>query len=78
VKNSRVLLFSAVSGGIVGMLIGAIAGAGTNVLLPGLGLVISGSLLLGGVGGLIGAFLGLLLGALIIAVKTSDQSGDLP
>lgn len=60
------------------MLIGAIAGAGTNVLLPGLGLVISGSLLLGGVGGLIGAFLGLLLGALIIAVKTSDQSGDLP
>jgi hypothetical protein len=38
------------------MLIGAIAGAGTNVLLPGLGLVIAGSLFLGVVCGLIGAF----------------------
>jgi hypothetical protein len=46
VKNSSVLLFSAVSGGIIGMLIGAIAGAGTNVLLPGLGLVIAGSALI--------------------------------
>jgi hypothetical protein len=78
VKNSSVLLFSAVSGGIVGMFIGAIAGAGTNVLLPGLGLVIAGSLFLGVVCGLIGAFLGLLLGALIIAVKNFGRSGNMP
>ena len=77
-KKSSVLLFSAVSGGIVGMLIGAIAGAGTNVLLPGLGLVIAGSLFLGVVCGLIGAFLGFVIGALIIALKNSGQSGDLP
>jgi branched-subunit amino acid ABC-type transport system permease component len=77
-KNSSVLLFSAVLGGIVGMLIGAIAGAGTNVLLPGLGLVIAGSLFLGVICGLIGAFLGLLLGALIITVKPSARSDNLP
>ena len=77
-KKSSVLLFSAVSGGIVGMLIGAIAGAGTNVLLPGLGLVIAGSLFLGVVCGLIGAFLGFVIGSLIIALKNSGQSGDLP
>lgn len=77
-KKSNVLLFSAASGGIVGILIGAIAGAGTNVLLPGLGLIIAGSLILGAIGGLIGALLGLLFGALIIAVKTSGRSDNLP
>ncbi len=77
-KKSSVLLFSAASGGIVGILIGAIAGAGTSVLLPGLGLIIAGSLILGVIGGLIGALLGLLFGALIIAVKTSGQSDKLP
>ena len=77
-KNLSVLLFFAVSGGIVGMLIGAIAGADTNVLLPGLGLVIAGSLFFGVVCGLIGAFLGFLLGAVIIAVKTFGRSGNMP
>ncbi len=48
--------------GFIGMLIGIIAGAGTSILLPGLGLIISGSLVFGAVFGLLGIFLGAVLG----------------
>ena len=54
--------------GFVGVLIGAVAGSGTSVLLPGLGLVISGSLVLGIVYGLTGAFLGSVAGLLTAAI----------
>jgi len=59
---------SALLCGFVGALIGAIAGSGTSVLLPGLGLVISGSLVLGIVYGLTGVVLGSVVGLLIVAI----------
>ncbi len=54
--------------GFVGALIGAIAGRGTSVLLPGLGLIISGPLAAGLVAGFIGLVLGSLLGLFVAAV----------
>jgi hypothetical protein len=54
--------------GFVGALIGAIAGRGTSVLLPGLGLIISGPLAAGLVTGFIGLVLGSLLGLFVAAV----------
>jgi hypothetical protein len=71
-SNLRLLLTSAASGawlcGFVGALIGVVVGSGTSILLPGLGLVISGSLVLGIVYGLTGAVLGSTLGLLIAAI----------
>lgn len=65
------LLLVVISGllcGFVGMIIGAIAGTGTSILLPGLGLIISGSLFLGIFYGLIGIFLGSILGLFVAAI----------
>jgi hypothetical protein len=71
-SNLRLVLTSTATGallcGLIGVLIGALAGSGTSLLVPGLGLIISGSLALGIVGGLIGAFLGSMLGFLIAAI----------
>ena len=71
-SNLRLMLMSVASSallcGFVGALIGAIAGSGTSVLLPGLGLVISGSLVLGIVYGLTGVVLGSVVGLLIAAI----------
>ena len=76
-SNTRLTLMSAGTGallcGFIGTLIGAVAGGGTSVLLPGLGLVISGSLLLGIVYGLTGAFTGSLLGLLTAAIIISRR-----
>jgi len=54
--------------GFVGALIGAVAGSGTSILLPGLGIIISGSLALAIAVGLTGAVLGSMLGLLIAAI----------
>ncbi len=65
------LLLVVISGllcGFVGMIIGAIAGTGTSILLPGLGLIISGSLFLGVLYGLVGIFLGSILGLFAAAI----------
>jgi hypothetical protein len=71
-SNLRLALISAALGaslcGFIGALIGVVAGSGTSVLLPGLGLVISGSLVLAIVYGLTGAFLGSTLGLLTAAI----------
>ncbi len=71
-SNLRLMLTSVASGallcGFVGALIGAIAGSGTSILLPGLGIIISGSLALGIAVGLIGAVLGSMLGFFIAAI----------
>ena len=71
-SNLRLLLVSAASGallcGFVGALVGAIAGRGTNILLPGLGLIISGPLALGLAIGLTGAVLGFILGLFLAAI----------
>lgn len=76
-SNTRLTLMSAgtcaLLCGFVGALIGTVAGSGTSVLLPGLGLIISGSLLLGIVYGSIGAFLGSLLGLLTAAIIISRR-----
>ncbi len=64
-------------GGFVGMLIGTIAGAGTSVLLPGLGLIISGSLVLGVGFGLLGMLLGSLIGLLAAKMILSSRNNFL-
>ena len=80
--NLRLVIRTAVSGallgGFVGAIIGAVAGRGTSVLLPGLGLIVSGSLALGIAFGLIGMFLGFLLGLCAAAIKISSRRGDYP
>lgn len=54
-------------GGIAGGIIGAIAAIGTSVLVPGLGIVVAGPLLVGlagaGAGGATGGIIGALIGA---------------
>ena len=81
-SNSRLVLVLGVSGallgGFVGTITGMIAGMGTSVLIPGWGLVISGSLFLGIVCGLIGIFSGFLLGLLAAAIMISSQGKNLP
>jgi len=71
-SNLRLILTSAASGalvcGFVGALVGAIAGRGTSVLLPGVGLIISGPLAAGIAIGLIGVVLGSMLGLFIAAI----------
>ena len=61
--------------GVSGFVAGLILGTGTNVMLPGLGLVVSGSVVAGfvfaGVGIFAGALLGLLLGWLIPFKRTA-------
>lgn len=69
--NLRLILTSTAVGaaicGFVGALVGAIAAAGTSVLLPGVGLVVSGPLAAGIVVGLAGLVFGAVLGLLIAA-----------
>jgi hypothetical protein len=81
-SNLRLALLSAVSGGLfcgfVGVVVGAIAGSGTNVLLPGLGLIISGSLFLGIVYGLAGLFLGFALGLFVAAIMIFKRRKNFP
>ncbi len=63
------MLVSATSGGFVGAAIGAIAGIGTSVLLPGLGLIIAGPLAAGLIGALLGSVIGLFVAAIIILTR---------
>ncbi|MDQ6788554.1 MAG: hypothetical protein M3033_17255 [Acidobacteriota bacterium] len=68
-SNLRLMLVSATSGGFVGAAIGAIAGIGTSVLLPGLGLIIAGPLAAGLIGALLGSVIGLFVAAIIILTR---------
>ena len=81
-SNSRFLLTSAVSGGLlggfVGMIIGAITGAGTSILLPGLGLIVSGSLALAVAFRFLGIFLGSILGLIAAAIITYNRRKNFP
>lgn len=81
-SNSRLLVMSAATGallcGFVGMLIGIVAGSGTSILLPGLGLIISGSLALGIVFGLAGAVFGSVLGLLVAAIIILNRRRNYP
>ncbi len=71
-SNLRLMLVSVASGalvcGFVGALVGAIAGKGTSVLLPGVGLIIAGPLAAGFIIGLIGLVLGSMLGLFVAAI----------
>lgn len=72
-KLRLAILSGAFVGGVVGLLIGALLGKGTSILLPGLGLIIAGSLVAGLVGGLIGIVIGSVIGLFagkIISRKT--------
>lgn len=64
--------------GFAGAVIGAIAGMGTSVLLPGVGLVVAGSLPGAIIFGLTGAFLGSLLGLCIAVVIILKRRGTYP
>lgn len=68
-SNSRLLLVSAAFGGLFFGFLGAIAAAGTSVLLPGLGLIVAGPLVGGFIGAVFGAMLGLIAAAIIILVR---------
>ena len=61
-------------GGGVGAVVGAIAAIGSNVLLPGLGLIIAGPLAAGLVGAGTGAAAGGLIGALTGAGVPEDEA----
>ncbi|MDQ3132579.1 MAG: hypothetical protein M3Q99_17670 [Acidobacteriota bacterium] len=81
-SNSRFLLTSAAAGGVlcgfVGVVIGAITGAGTSILLPGLGLVVSGSLALAVAFGFLGVFLGSMLGLVVAAIIIFNRRKNFP
>jgi len=81
-SNLRLMLVSAASGGLlcgfVGAVIGAIAARGTSVLLPGLGLIISGPLAAGFIAGLIGALLGSVVGLSIAAIIILTRRKNYP
>jgi hypothetical protein len=81
-SNLRLTLTSAATGallcGFAGALIGVVAGSGTSILLPGLGIIISGSLALGIVFGLTGAFLGSMLGLFIAAIIIRTRRRNYP
>ncbi len=77
--NLRLKLFLAATGalvcGIIGAVFGAVAAAGTSVLLPGVGLIVAGPLVGGFIAGVLGVILGALLG-LIVAVKIIRTRDD--
>jgi hypothetical protein len=81
-SNLRLILKFAATGallcGFAGMVIGMIAGMGTSVLLPGVGLVVAGSLFLGLVLGLAGALLGSLLGSFIALIIIVTRGRNYP
>lgn len=68
-SNLRLLLVSAALGGLFFGFLGAIAAAGTSVLLPGLGLIVAGPLVGGFFGAVFGSALGLIAAAIIILVR---------
>jgi hypothetical protein len=68
-SNLRLMLLSAASGGLVCGFFGAVAARGTSVLLPGLGLVVSGPLAAGLIGLVLGSILGLFIAAVIILTR---------
>lgn len=68
-SNLRLLLVSAVSGGLLCGFVGAVAARGTSVLLPGLGLVIAGPLAAGLAGLVLGSIVGFLAAAIIILMR---------
>lgn len=61
-------------GGGIGAVVGAIAAIGTNVLLPGLGLIVAGPLAAGLAGAGTGAAAGGLIGALTGAGVPEDEA----
>ena len=61
-------------GGGIGALVGAVAAIGTNVLLPGLGLIVAGPLAAGLAGAGTGAAAGGLIGALTGAGVPEDEA----
>ena len=61
-------------GGTIGALVGAIAAIGTNVLLPGLGLIVAGPLAAGLAGAGTGALAGGLIGALTGAGVPKEEA----
>lgn len=63
-------------GGGIGALIGAVAAIGTNVLLPGLGLVVAGPLAAGLAGAGAGALTGGIIGALTGAGVPKDKAEE--
>jgi hypothetical protein len=63
------MLVSVASGALLCGFVGAIAGRGTSILLPGLGLIISGSLAVGLIGVVLGSMLGLFVAAIIIFTR---------
>lgn len=65
---------AALIGGFVGVVIRAILGSGTSVLLPGFGLVVAGSLAGAIFLGLIGILLGFLFGLLAAAINISRRT----
>ena len=71
------ILTGGLLGGFIGVLIGIIAGAGTSILLPGLGLIISGSLVLGVGCGLLGMLFGSLVGLLAAKMILSRRNNFL-
>ncbi len=68
-SNLHLMLVSAVSGALLCGFVGAIAGRGTSILLPGLGLIIAGPLALGLIGVILGSMLGLFVAAIIILTR---------
>ncbi len=68
-SNLRLMLVSVASGAFLCGFVGAIAGRGTSILLPGLGLIISGSLAVGLIGVVLGSMLGLFVAAIIIFTR---------
>ena len=81
-SNLRLVLTSVATGGLlcgfVGAIIGAIVGSGTSILLPGVGLIVAGSLALGIVFGLVGIFLGSMLGLFAAAIIIFSRSKNYP
>jgi hypothetical protein len=68
-SNLRLMIVSAASGALLCGFVGAIAARGTNVLLPGLGLIISGPLAAGLIGLVVGSMLGLFVAGVIILTR---------
>lgn len=72
--NLRLILTTVVLCALICGFIGAIAGIGTSILLPGLGLIVAGPLIFGLIGVILGAILGLLIAAIIIIVRRRNYA----
>ena len=71
-SNLRLLLVSAVSGGLLCGFVAGFAARGTSILLPGLGLVVAGPLAAGFIGFVFGSVLGLFAAAIIILTRPKN------